>query len=133
VEHNLINVYHPVVQRYTTTNMPADGKSSFFVHLVKSLGAKDFLPAVAMLLVDRATTKAGRSSGAAQAIEMALGVAGAFEVSVRLETMRQVVQEIARLFDDLSTDEKRAFLSQMWVMIASRLCSFVEMEEAGRC
>lgn len=63
---------------------PADGHR-FFVHLVKSLGPADFLPPMVMLLVDRATTKGGRNGALIQAMELVLGVTGAFELSARVD------------------------------------------------
>lgn len=50
---------------------------SFFSHLVDALGRTDFLAPISMLLIDRSTAKAGKSgNSAAQAIDLALGVAG---------------------------------------------------------
>ncbi|WVQ84520.1 hypothetical protein IAT38_006674 [Cryptococcus sp. DSM 104549] len=93
--------------------LPRHRTLPFFVHLVKSLGPADFLPAVCMLLVDRATTKAGRSSNSvATVLELPAGLAAAFDVSVRTEVLVEVVQELGRLVGDLSKTEKEAFLSQ---------------------
>jgi U3 small nucleolar RNA-associated protein 10 len=98
------------------------------MHLVRSLGAADFLPPIAMLLVDRGTTKSGKGATVTQAIELALGVAAGFDVAVRLQVrggflylkslsdswtqaLKQVVAEVGRLFGDLSKEEKDALLS----------------------
>lgn len=66
--------------------LPRHRTLPFFVHLVRSLGADDYLGPICMLLVDRSTTKAGRSgSSVAQAMELPQGVAAAFEVDTRIE------------------------------------------------
>jgi len=85
---------------------------SFFVHLVKSLGADDYLAPISMLLVDRSTSKAGRSgSSTAQAMDLSQGLAAAFDVDTRLEVVFEVVAEVSRLVDDASRDNKVAFLA----------------------
>ncbi|WRT69783.1 uncharacterized protein IL334_006774 [Kwoniella shivajii] len=93
--------------------LPKHRTLPFFVHLVKSLGPADFLSPVCMLLVDRATTKAGRSGNPISVVlELPAGLAGAFDVSERIEVLSEAVNELSRLVQDLSKTEKGAFLSQ---------------------
>ena len=85
---------------------------SFFVHLVKSLGADDYLAPISMLLVDRITAKASRSgSSTAQMMELPLGVAAAFDVDTRLEVVFEVIAEVSRLVDDVTRGDSAAFLA----------------------
>ena len=85
---------------------------SFFVNLVKSLGADDYLAPISMLLVDRITAKASRSgSSTAQMMELPLGVAAAFDVDTRLEVVFEVIAEVSRLVDDVTRDDSAAFLA----------------------
>nr|XP_019043454.1 hypothetical protein I302_08031 [Kwoniella bestiolae CBS 10118]OCF22384.1 hypothetical protein I302_08031 [Kwoniella bestiolae CBS 10118] len=93
--------------------LPKHRTLPFFVHLVKSLGPADFLAPICMLLVDRATTKAGRSGNPVSVVlELPAGLAGAFDIPVRTEVLSEVVSELARLIGDLSQTEKEAFLSR---------------------
>ncbi|KAL7425209.1 snoRNA-binding rRNA-processing protein utp10 [Cryptotrichosporon argae] len=90
--------------------LPRHRTLPFFVHLVKSLGANDFLAPTLMLLVDRATTKAGRNGPA----DLPLGLAGAFSAEVRVEAVSEIVNEVRRLVADLSAvDDHQAFLSHV--------------------
>ncbi|WWC92888.1 uncharacterized protein L201_007850 [Kwoniella dendrophila CBS 6074] len=85
----------------------------FFVHLVKSLGARDFLAPICMLLVDRATTRTGRSGNPASVVlELPIALATSFDISVRTEVLSEIVSELARLVGDLTQAEKEAFLSR---------------------
>lgn len=69
-----------------------------------------------MLLVDRATTKAGRNKeSVSNVLELPANLAAAFDVSVKTEALGEIVQELARLIGDLSKTDKEAFLSQMYV------------------
>ncbi|WVR07984.1 hypothetical protein IAU60_005027 [Kwoniella sp. DSM 27419] len=93
--------------------LPKHRTLPFFVHLVKSLGATDFLAPVCMLLVDRATTKSGRSGNpVATVLELPAGLASAFDGSVRTRVLSEVVNEAARLVGDLSQTDKEAFLGR---------------------
>ncbi|WVQ66419.1 uncharacterized protein L199_004599 [Kwoniella botswanensis] len=93
--------------------LPKHRTLPFFVHLVKSLGPADFLAPICMLLVDRATTKAGRSGNPVSVVlELPAGLAGAFDIQVRTEVLSEVVADLARLIGDLSRSEKEAFLSR---------------------
>lgn len=111
--------------------LPKHRTLPFFVHLVRSLGADDYLAPICMLLVDRSTTKAGRSgSSAAQTMELPQGVAAAFETDTKIEvgglgsllaradwqTVLEVVREVARLVDDFSREDKQAFLANPYVL-----------------
>lgn len=69
-----------------------------------------------MLLVDRATTKAGRNKeSVSNVLELPANLAAAFDVSVKTEALGEIVQELARLIGDLSKTDKEAFLSQTYV------------------
>lgn len=93
--------------------LPRHRTLPFFVHLVKSLGASDYLAPVCMLLVDRATTKAGRNKeSVSTALELPANLVAAFDVSVKTQVLGEIVQELARLIGDLSKADKEAFLSQ---------------------
>jgi U3 small nucleolar RNA-associated protein 10 len=81
----------------------------FFRHLTHSLGPSDFLAPVCMLLIDRTVTKAGRSAGLT--LDLPLGVVGSYDVSIRMEVVLEIVQELARLVADASSSQKTAFLS----------------------
>ena len=96
--------------------LPKHRTLPFFVHLVESLGSQEFLAPVSWLLIDRATAKASKSSaasGLAQAIDLALGVAGSTGRHARLINLRETVLEAGRLMADLPNAEKSAFLSQL--------------------
>lgn len=68
---------------------------SFFVHLVKSLGAEDYLAPVSMLLVDRSTTKAGRGGASVgQAMELPQSVAAAFDTDTKLDVCRSLASGV---------------------------------------
>ncbi|GAA5903947.1 hypothetical protein JCM5296_002463 [Sporobolomyces johnsonii] len=77
-------------------HVPRHRRSNLFVRFVETLGPRDFLSAVAMLLVDRA----GKSLD-----ESALPVAlfDNFAVDVQLAALKQVIEELARLVN-LETD-----------------------------
>ncbi|WVQ74325.1 U3 small nucleolar RNA-associated protein 10 [Cryptococcus sp. DSM 104548] len=93
--------------------LPRHRTLPFFVHLVKSLGASDYLAPVSMLLVDRATTKAGRNKEPVSVVlDLPSSVASAFGVSEKVVVLQEVVQELGRLVGDLSRTDKEAFLSQ---------------------
>ena len=62
-----------------------------------------------MLLIDRTVTKAGRSAGLT--LDLPLGVVGSYDVSIRMEVVLEIVQELARLVADASSSQKAAFLS----------------------
>jgi hypothetical protein len=62
-----------------------------------------------MLLIDRTVTKAGRSAGLT--LDLPLGVVGSYDVSIRMEVVLEIVQELARLVADASSSQKTAFLS----------------------
>lgn len=98
--------------------LPKHRTLPFFVHLVESLGAQEFLAPVSWLLIDRATAKTAKSAGSAgleQAIELALGVANSAGRHARLVTLKETVGEAGRLMADLPNAEKSAFLSQLYV------------------
>lgn len=68
-----------------------------------------------MLLVDRATTRAGRNKESmSNVLELPANLAAAFDISVKTEVLSEIVQELARLIDDLSKTDKEAFLSQTY-------------------
>lgn len=68
-----------------------------------------------MLLVDRATTRAGRNKESmSNVLELPANLAAAFDISVKTEVLSEIVQELARLIDDLSKADKEAFLSQTY-------------------
>jgi U3 small nucleolar RNA-associated protein 10 len=71
--------------------LPKHRTLPFFVHLVKSLGADDFLAPVCMLLATR---------GKADAIELPLSIAAAFPPAVRTETLLEIVGEATRATED---------------------------------
>ncbi|GAA6009387.1 snoRNA-binding rRNA-processing protein UTP10 [Rhodotorula paludigena] len=73
-------------------HVPRHRRINLFTRLVETLGAKDFLSAVAMLLVD----KAGKSSDAGS---LPLSLVEHFSVEVQLAACNQVVEEIARLIN----------------------------------
>ncbi|WVF68418.1 hypothetical protein IAT40_003183 [Kwoniella sp. CBS 6097] len=94
------------------TRLPKHRTLPFFVHLVRFLGPAEFLAPVCMLLVDRATTKAGRSgSSVSTVLELPSSLAAAFDHPYRTEVLSEVVNEVTRLVDDLTRTEKEAFLS----------------------
>ncbi|TYJ57970.1 U3 small nucleolar RNA-associated protein 10 [Cryptococcus floricola] len=93
--------------------LPRHRTLPFFVHLVKSLGASDYLAPVSMLLVDRATTKAGRNKEPVSVVlDLPSSVASAFGVTEKVVVLQEVVQELGRLVGDLSRTDKEAFLSE---------------------
>lgn len=68
-----------------------------------------------MLLVDRATTRAGRNKESmSNVLELPANLAAAFDISVKTKVLSEIVQELARLIDDLSKTDKEAFLSQTY-------------------
>lgn len=69
--------------------LPKHRTLPFFVHLVKSLGADDFLAPVCMLLADR-------SKGKNATLELPLGLAATFSAATRTDTLAEVVSEAAR-------------------------------------
>jgi U3 small nucleolar RNA-associated protein 10 len=83
----------------------------FFRHLTHSLGPSDFLAPVCMLLIDRTVTKAGRSAGLT--LDLPLGVVGSYDVSIRMEVVLEIVQELSRLVADTANSQKTAFLSNL--------------------
>ncbi|ORY34663.1 U3 small nucleolar RNA-associated protein 10 [Naematelia encephala] len=92
--------------------LPKHRTIPFFVHLVKSLGQADFLAPIAMLLVDRTTSKSGRNGlPASQVMELPLAVANAFEPEMRLQTALDCVTDVGKLVKDVNAEEKEAFLS----------------------
>ncbi|WVQ95966.1 hypothetical protein IAU59_003065 [Kwoniella sp. CBS 9459] len=94
------------------TRLPKHRTLPFFVHLVRFLGPAEFLAPVCMLLVDRATTKAGRSGNSVSTVlELPSSLAAAFDHPYRTEVLSEVVNEVTRLVDDLTGSEKEAFLS----------------------
>ncbi|BEI90452.1 uncharacterized protein CcaverHIS019_0305220 [Cutaneotrichosporon cavernicola] len=64
--------------------LPKHRTLPFFVHLVKSLGADDFLAPVCMLLATR---------GKADAIELPLSLAASFPAAVRTEALLDIINE----------------------------------------
>ncbi|OWZ73272.1 U3 small nucleolar RNA-associated protein 10 [Cryptococcus neoformans] len=93
--------------------LPRHRTLPFFIHLVKSLGASDYLAPVCMLLVDRATTKSGRNKESVSTVlELPTNLVAVFDVSVKTQVLGDIVQELARLIGDLSKTDKEAFLSQ---------------------
>jgi hypothetical protein len=64
-----------------------------------------------MLLIDRTVTKAGRSAGLT--LDLPLGVVGSYDVSIRMDVVLEIVQELARLVQDTTSTEKTAFLSSL--------------------
>ncbi|GAA6036252.1 hypothetical protein JCM8097_006859 [Rhodosporidiobolus ruineniae] len=70
-------------------HVPRHRRINLFVRLVETLGAKEFLSAVAMLLVD----KAGKVDESA----LPLVLFESFDVDVQLGALKQVVEELARL------------------------------------
>ncbi|KAK8849743.1 hypothetical protein IAR55_005078 [Kwoniella newhampshirensis] len=112
---DLYNQSLPFLSIFTdmSSRLPKHRTLPFFVHLVKSLGAVDFLAPVCMLLVDRATTKGGRAGkDAGTVLELPASLAGTFDVSVRTEVLVEIVNELGRLVGDLARVEKEAFLSR---------------------
>ncbi|OCF41969.1 hypothetical protein I317_04161 [Kwoniella heveanensis CBS 569] len=94
------------------TRLPKHRTLPFFVHLVRFLGPAEFLAPVCMLLVDRATTKAGRSGNSISTVlELPSALAAAFDHPYRTEVLSEVIIEVTRLVDDLTRTEKEAFLS----------------------
>lgn len=91
--------------------LPRHRTLPFFVHLVQSLNPADYLAPVTMLLVERTTTKAGRSTG--QSLDLPLGLSSSFDISTRLDVILEVVEEINRLVPDITRPEKQAFLSHL--------------------
>ncbi|RXK39692.1 hypothetical protein M231_03047 [Tremella mesenterica] len=93
--------------------LPKHRTLAFFVHLVTSLGAEDFLAPVGMLLAEKAN-KGGRSFSS-QVLELPLNIAAAFDQSTRLEALKEIMDEILRLLDDLtpSDNPKKAFLNRL--------------------
>ncbi|WWC65921.1 uncharacterized protein I303_108543 [Kwoniella dejecticola CBS 10117] len=93
--------------------LPKHRTLPFFVHLVKSLGPEDFLAPICMLLVDRATTKAGRSGNPVSVVlDLPASLGSSFDITIRTEVLASVVDELTRLVHDLSESEKEAFLSR---------------------
>lgn len=79
--------------------LPKHRTLPFFVHLVKSLGADDFLAPVSMLLADRS----GKGKNAANgSLELSLSVASAFSPALRTEVTLDIVQEVGRIINDSS-------------------------------
>lgn len=75
------------------SHVPRHRRINLFVRLVETLGPKDFLSAVVMLLVD----KAGKATYEAVALPLAL--AEHFSVDIQLGAYRQMVEEIGRLLN----------------------------------
>lgn len=71
--------------------LPKHRTLPFFVHLVKSLGAEDFLAPVCMLLATR---------GKADALELPLSLAAAFSPAARTEALLEFVKEANSVFLD---------------------------------
>lgn len=71
-------------------HVPRHRRINLFTRLVETLGAKQFLSAVAMLLVD----KAGKSSDAGA---LPLALAEHFDVATQLSAYQQVVDELQRV------------------------------------
>ncbi|KAL1412540.1 snoRNA-binding rRNA-processing protein utp10 [Vanrija albida] len=95
--------------------LPKHRTLPFFVHLVKSLGAEDFLAPVAMLLAERGGKGKNAASGS---LELSLSLASAFPPALRTEVTLDIVQEVARIINDLSDssssgdeDEGTSFLA----------------------
>ncbi|BGP11136.1 snoRNA-binding rRNA-processing protein utp10 [Rhodotorula toruloides] len=72
-------------------HVPRHRRINLFVRLVETLGPKEFLSAISMLLVD----KAGKAT--AEAASLPLTLVEHFSVDVQLAAYKQVVEEIARL------------------------------------
>ncbi|GAA5827854.1 hypothetical protein JCM11251_007703 [Rhodosporidiobolus azoricus] len=70
-------------------HVPRHRRISLFVRLVETLGAKEFLSAVSMLLVDRA--------GKIDESALPLALFEHFDVKIQLGALKQVVEEVARL------------------------------------
>ncbi|BGP27409.1 U3 small nucleolar RNA-associated protein 10 [Rhodotorula toruloides] len=72
-------------------HVPRHRRINLFVRLVETLGPKEFLSAISMLLVD----KAGKAT--AEAASLPLTLIEHFSVDVQLAACKQVVEEMARL------------------------------------
>ncbi|WVN90881.1 uncharacterized protein L203_106124 [Cryptococcus depauperatus CBS 7841] len=93
--------------------LPRHRTLPFFIHLVKCLGASDYLAPVCMLLVDRASTKAGRNKESVSSVlELPSSLVEGFGIPIKTQVLSEVVEELGRLVGDLSRSEKYAFLSQ---------------------
>ncbi|GAA5990412.1 hypothetical protein JCM10908_007359 [Rhodotorula pacifica] len=75
------------------THVPRHRRINLFVRLVETLGAKDFLSAILMLLID----KAGKATFEAVALPLAL--VEHFAVDVQLAAYRQIVDELTRVLN----------------------------------
>lgn len=80
--------------------LPKHRTLPFFVHLVKSLGADDFLAPVCMLLATR---------GKADAIELPLSLGAAFPPTARTEALAEIVNETTRAAEE-DEEESTGFL-----------------------
>lgn len=96
------------------SRLPRHRTLPFFVHLVKALGPDDFLAPTAMLLVERSISKSSRAgSTSAQAMDLALNVSNAYGADLKSEVVLKVVLEVTRLVDDLTKEDKEAFLNHL--------------------
>ncbi|BGP19830.1 hypothetical protein JCM10213_003139 [Rhodosporidiobolus nylandii] len=89
--NGLLNELKDLLRAFTdaAAHVPRHRRINLFVRLVETLGAKEFLSAVAMLLVD----KAGKIDESA----LPLALTEHFGVEVQLAALKQVVEEVARL------------------------------------
>ncbi|ORX37624.1 hypothetical protein BD324DRAFT_650190 [Kockovaella imperatae] len=90
----------PIMSIFTDMagRLPRHRTLPFFIHLVKSLDTGYFLPAIAILLVDRATTKSGRGGqSSALALELPISVTTSFSIEDQLLALQEVVKETRRL------------------------------------
>ncbi|GAA5888324.1 hypothetical protein JCM6882_008581 [Rhodosporidiobolus microsporus] len=87
----LLNELKDLLRAFTdaAAHVPRHRRINLFVRLVETLGAKEFLSAVAMLLVDRA--------GKIDESALPLTLFEHFEVDTQLGALKQVVEEVARL------------------------------------
>ncbi|GAA5979224.1 hypothetical protein JCM11641_001966 [Rhodosporidiobolus odoratus] len=87
----LLNELKELLRAFTDAaqHVPRHRRINLFVRLVETLGAKDFMSAVAMLLVD----KAGKVDESA----LPLALTEHFGVEVQFAALTQVVDEVARL------------------------------------
>lgn len=80
--------------------LPRHRTLPFFVHFVKSLGARDFLAPVCMLLADKS-----------KSLELPLSLVAAFNAPARADTIVELVREAARLIA-AETDDSETFLGK---------------------
>ncbi|TXT12979.1 hypothetical protein VHUM_01380 [Vanrija humicola] len=109
--------------------LPKHRTLPFFVHLVKSLGAEDFLAPVSMLLADRGGKGKNAVNGS---LELSLSLASAFPPALRTEVTLDIVQEVARILNASSDSSSSSDVAESTATVLLQLATGLAKQLVGR-